>query len=265
MRAAFFVGLALAAAASAVPAAAQAPDAALAARMRAFTAVAADGSNDSVAAFFPRRGDWAWVQTYLPARRGGKVRGGIWRFPGAETLRAIGPDGPACDSFETAGGAGPFEGRLGMQTVLHDEAWRLARGTWFVPPGEPADSPVFVEWRREDGAWVVSAFGDEDIAGGPRLLGRVAGPLAADTTLVPEDAAFFPADTFSVVLQGRRYSRYATPRPLDRARIVRIGLLGRVSIFADRDADRELPDVVYLRTGPDRFQAYETEVARPCQ
>ncbi len=38
----------------------------------------------------------------------------------------------------------------------------VRRGRGAAPPTrEPASSPTFVEWRREDGRWVVSAFGDE--------------------------------------------------------------------------------------------------------
>ncbi|HEX6038818.1 hypothetical protein, partial [Longimicrobium sp.] len=183
---------------------AQAQDATLAARMRAFAEAAPTAPNDSVAAFFPRRGDWTWVQTWIRTDGRGDARTGTWRFSGVETPRAIGPDGPVCNSFEGAGGAGPFEGRLGMQTVIHDGPWRRVRGTRFVPPGEPASSPVFVEWRREDGAWVVSSFGDVGVWS-PRVLGRTAGPLAADTTLLPEDAAYAPADWYVVTLSGRHY------------------------------------------------------------
>jgi hypothetical protein len=253
---------------AAVPAAAQARDAGLDARMRAFAESAPDAPNDSVAAFFPRRGDWTWVQAWQREDGGIEPGAGVWRFSGAETPRAIGAGGPVCDSFESPGGAGPFEGRLGMQTRMHRGPWRRVRGTRFVPPGEPASSPVFVEWRREDGAWVVSSFGDVGIRRGPRLLGRVAGPLTRDTTLLPEDAAFVPADQHVIVLGGRRYAKSGTPRALDaaaRARMVRIGLLGRVSVFTERGADPEMPYAVYLLTTPGLFQAYDTELPRPCQ
>src|SRR5829696_2965225 len=56
----------------------------LAARMRAFMAEIEDQPNTELAAFFPRRGDWTWVQTARNYERGGRTMYvGMWRFPGA--------------------------------------------------------------------------------------------------------------------------------------------------------------------------------------
>jgi hypothetical protein len=242
----------------ALPARAQAPDAALTARMRAFVQAATHAPNDSVAAFFPRRGDWTWVRTSRAHDRRGPPRVGTWRFSGPETLRAIDTGGPACESFDGPGGIGPYEGRFGMQTRLHRGPWRRVRGTRFVPAGESAASPVFVEWRREDGRWVVSALGDADVYF-PRVLGRHVPPGWRDTVGVAEDAAFAPADWYVIPLNGMRYTKYGNPRPLDeadRARLVRIGLYERVSVFATRE-DADWPALVYLLTSPGQFQPYE--------
>lgn len=245
---------------AAPPARAQAPDDALAARMRAFAEAAPDAPNDSVAAFFPRRGDWTWVHTRRPFDAPGPPRVGTWRFGGAEMLRAIGAGGPVCESFDRSfGEIGPHEGRLGIQTRMHRGPWRRVRGTRFVPPGESAASPVFVEWRREDGAWVVSALGDVDVYF-PRLMGRHAPPAWRDTTGVPEDAAFAPADWHVITLGAMRYTKYGIPRPLDeaeRASLARIGLYQRVSVFAERDENPDWPAFVYLLTAPGQFQPYE--------
>ena len=73
------------------------------ARMQAFLREIAEEPNTALAAFFPRRGDWTWVQT-LRDERGRGERTGTWRFPGAETPRAIGDGGPACESFDGGGG-----------------------------------------------------------------------------------------------------------------------------------------------------------------
>ena len=81
--------------ATALPAAAQDG---LAARNEAFLQAAQDANRDSIAAFFPRRGDWTWVQKQVGAPPGRDVS--IWRFAATETMRAIGRDGPACWSFE---------------------------------------------------------------------------------------------------------------------------------------------------------------------
>lgn len=252
--------------AAALPARAQAPDTSLDARMRAFVREIAAEPNTGLAAFFPRRGDWTWVQTMRGERGGERV--GVWRFPGAETVRAIGAGGPACNSFDVGGGEiGPFEGSFGMQTRMHPLPWRRVRGNRFVPRGASAGSPVFVEWRREDGEWVVSAFGDEDVYF-PRVLGWSAGPFSRDTSLVPEDAAFAPADWYTITLDGRRYARYGNPRPLegaDRARLLRLGVLHRVSVYVERGTRPEWPDVVYLPVAPGRFQPYETPAPVPCR
>jgi hypothetical protein len=241
---------------AAPPVRAQVPDGALAARMRAFVEAAPDAPNDSVAAFFPRRGDWAWVHTRRPFDTPGPPRVGTRRFGGAETLRAIGAGGPVCESFDQPGELGPHEGRLGMQALMHRGPWRRVRGTRFVPPGESAASPVFVEWRREDGRWVVSAFGDVDVYF-PRMLGRHAPAAWRDTTGVREDAAFARADWHMITLNGFRYLTYGNPRPVDRSRLARIGVYQGVSVFALQGENPDWPDHVYLLTSPGQFQRYE--------
>jgi hypothetical protein len=165
-----------------------------------------------------------------------------------------------CKSFDHPAGWGPFEERLGMQALTHRRPWRRVRGSRFVPAGESAASPVFVEWRREDGAWVVSAFGDVDVYF-PRVLGRPAshGAFSYDTVGVPEDAAFAPADWYMITVNGLRFPRYGIPRPLneaERASLVRIGLYQGVSVFATRD-QADWPAHVYLLTAPGQFQLYE--------
>lgn len=253
---------------AAAPAAAQeAGDPSLAERMRDFLLEVKETPNTGLAAYFPRRGDWTWVQAVHDARSGVRVGTGTWRFPGAETPRVIGDDGPACDSFDRRSGVGPHEGRFGMQASLHRGPWRRVRGNRFVPPGEPANAPVFVEWRREDGRWVVSAFGDNDVSF-PRLLGRPAGPFSPDTAGIPEDAAFARADWYTVTIDGRRFARYGEPRPLseaERATLARIGVLHGVSVFSDRRRGVAGTGIVYLLAGPGRFQPYETHVGVPCR
>jgi hypothetical protein len=245
---------------------ARAQDNDLAARMRAFVREIQVTPNDGLAAYLPRRGDWTRVQTIglWRARRRVGERVGVWRFPGAETVRVIGEGGPACGSFDTSvGGVGPFEGWLGMQMRMNPQPWRRVRGNRFVPRGASADSPVFVEWRREDGAWVVSAYGEEGFSESvPPVLGRDAprGPFSRDTAGVPEDAAFAPADWYTITVNGQRYPRYGIPRPLneaERARLVRIGLYHGVSVFALRE-EADWPAHVYLLTAPGQFQPYES-------
>lgn len=262
--------LGLAAPGWAQPARTAAADTTLAARMQAFVREIGAEPNDGLARFFPRSGDWSRVQTIYRWRGRSRVgsRVAVWRFPGAETVRVIGAEGPACSSFDTnVGDIGQYEGLLGMQTRLHGQPWRLVRGNRFVPRGEPASSPVFVEWRREDGAWVVSAYGEEgwpeDTS--PRVLGRPAVPFSRDTALVPENAAFAPADWYTVTLDGRRYTKYGNPRPLTTAEVERVAVLGRVSIYVER-GKRSLPqEYVYIPVAPGQFQPYETIVGLPCR
>jgi hypothetical protein len=235
----------------------------LGARMQAFLAEVEDEPNTELAAFFPRRGDWTWVQTIRDEERGGE-RVGIWRFPGAQTLGAIGAGGPVCDSFDGIRGEfGPYEGRFGMQAMLNPGPWRRVRGNRFVPPDAPADSPVFVEWRREDGQWVVSAFGDEDFYF-PGLLGRENDSFARDTALVPEDAAFAPEDWYTITIQGWRSPRFGAPRHLNRAELTRVRVLHRVSVYVKRGSSWETAEVLYLPVAPGRYQAYERPLPRPC-
>jgi len=58
-----------------------------------------------------------------------------------------------------------YEGgqKLGLllEVIMRTGAWRLVGGNRFVPPGAPASSRTFVEWRQEGNRWVISAFGDE--------------------------------------------------------------------------------------------------------
>ncbi len=257
-----FLGCSLAAA---VPLAAQmsasAAETPLAARMQAFLREVEDTPNTELAAFFPRRGDWTWVQTLRDDGRG-STHTGIWRFPAVETARAIGAGGPVCDSFdEPRGEFGPFEGRFGMQAMFNRSGWRRLRGNRFVPPGADAHSPVFVEWRREDGQWVVSAFGDEDVILPDDFMEQRRGPFVPDRTGVAEDAAFAPADWYMITFYGMRLPQYGRPRAMDRASLVRIGQLHGVNVYVERGQE---DGFLYLPSAPGQFQPYERWTPLPC-
>jgi hypothetical protein len=259
----------------AVPLAAQtgAPETMLAARMQAFLGVMQEGTRAQIATFFPRRGDWTWVRT-AQSRLGGGERTEVWRFPGPETLRVIGPEGPACMSFdEPKGEYGPFEGYLRMQALMNRSGWRRVRGNRFVPPDVSARSPVFVEWRREDGEWIVSAFGEEDVyfPEGPRLLGVPAprrGMVGRDTALVPAGAAYAAdADWYVanevITLDGWRYVTYGLPRGFGPGELVRIGTLGRVAVYAAA-GDTAKPEMLMVPVRPGEFQRYQGFRPQPC-
>lgn len=242
---------------SRVPAAAGAP---LGVRMEAFLREVGESPNTGLAAYFPRRGDWTWVQT-LRDDGGGPDRTGIWRFPAAETQRAISDDGPVCDSFEGGGHSGPWEGRLGMYSRLHAGRWRRVRGNRFVPPGADASSRWFVEWRREDGQWVVSAFGDEDFLYTPRPAERPSGPFVRDATPAAKDTVFAPADWYTITLEGMRHPTYGRPRPIARAELVRTGHLFGVNVYVLRGRE---DGFLFLPVAPGQYQPYERWMPRPC-
>ncbi len=147
--------------------------------------------------------------------------------------------------------------------MFNRRPWRRVGGKRFVPPGASARSPVFVEWRREHGRWVVSAFGDEDIYF-PPLLGSEGSAFFRDTAVVPEDAAFAPADWYTITVPYWRSSRYGAPRTLSRDQLTRVGVLNRVSVYVERGSSWDTAGVLYLPVSPGRYQPYERPLPRPC-
>lgn len=132
-------------------------------RMNSFLQAVNRRKADTVATLFPRTGDWTYLHTtYL--ERGRHV--GVRRFRGGEALQAIRARGPLWEPFTIQYEGQPI-GLFAHQVMLRGTAWRRVRGTRFVPPGAPASSGIFVEWRHEEGEWVVSAFGDESFKGRP--------------------------------------------------------------------------------------------------
>lgn len=115
--------------------------------------------------FLPSAGSF----TYLSASHSpGRTSVGTWRFTAADVPRAGDPGGPLSGVFAILVEGQPV-GRLAHQVLHRGTAWRRVHGTRFVPPGAPASSAVFVEWRREGNAWVVSAVGDEAFLDGAPL------------------------------------------------------------------------------------------------
>jgi hypothetical protein len=256
------------------PAVAQEPsgptpaDATLAGRMRAFLAAMQDADEAGIAAFFPRRGDWDWVRTLNGTR--GPRRVVTWRIPGAETGRLIGDGGAGCEEFDAGrGDVGPVEGSFAGEAG-EEEDWRRAGGTRFVPPGASAASPVFVQWRREDGAWVVDAVGD---TGEYRLalLGRPVEMISPDTSLMAEGLAYaadapWYRNNEPLTFGGLRFVKYGLPRPLERAALARVGVLGGVSIYAEAGAAGGTVDgMLYAPVSPGEYQPYTGFGRMPCR
>lgn len=229
-------------------------------RNAAFLRAVKHAPRDSVAAFFPRRGDWTWTQAAEGAPPGHRMT--VWRFAATETLRTIRRGGPVCASFwQSGGGVGPIETVLVMRINRDGTRWRRVAGNRFVPPGESARSPVFVQWRREDSRWVVSTFGDATYWF-PRVLGEFrGGDVVRDTVLrlppTPVYAAEAPwyVESRPITFEGYRYIKYGLPRALADSLITRVGRFGLVGVHtAKRDAAAE---ILYIPVAPGQYQPYE--------
>lgn len=255
----------------ALPLAAQ--RAGLAARMEDLRRSVRSDQRDSVASFFPQRGSWSWVQTVLDSGGNRVVAVGRWRFSAAEARRAIGEGGPLCESFEPEkGGYGPYEGLLGMRLSL-ESPWDRPQSTWrhvgtnrFVPPGEPDHSRIFVEWRREEGRWVISSIGDETLYF-PRVLGRrIVHPEEVQRTATVSASGYTTDAEWLIVLDGFRYTKYGLPRQLSAGDIELVGAKGNVPVYVARGDTRE-PEVLYVPTDASHFQPYQVEHGRsvPCR
>lgn len=140
--------------------------------------------------------------------------------------------------------------------------WRRVRGNRFVPPGAPDRSPVFVEWRRENGEWVISAFGDERYHG-RRLAGRVRSmieripphPLPAEEAYAA--GASWYVNNEPITFEGRRYLKYGLPSKIEERELTWIGVLGRIRVYAERDR-AAAPEVIFVATAPGEFHPYQT-------
>jgi hypothetical protein len=233
-------------------------------RNEAFLRAVRRAPDDSVAAFFPRRGDWTWTRVTEGAPPGHPPA--VWRFAAPETLRTVWRHGPVCNSFRG------FEGYLGNELEMRIEAdgtrWRRVAGNRFVPPGESARSPMFVQWRREDGRWVVSAFG-HGTHWFPRVLGYSRGDdVVPDTVLqlppTPVYAAEAPwyLDSRTIYFKDRRYTKYGLPRAIsDTLSLRRIGRFGRIGVYVDTGS--VYAELLYIPLAPGRYQLYEVGHGAP--
>jgi len=248
----------------AAPARAQAPDA----RMLEFRTAVARLETDSVAAFFPRRGEWSWVRTIRHPGRPDRVE--VRRFPPSETRGVIGRGGAACVSF--AADPNRVEPGALVTEATYALRWRRLPGNRFVPVDAPARSPVFVEWRREDGRWVVSSFGDETFER-PRLLGVEAGMIRRDPVRSPLALPLPSAGHYAgtqpwfaarepLTFEGWPYLMSGPPRALRSGEATRIASLGRVGVYAEAGQEAA-PSVLYLPVDArGEFQPYVSDARR---
>ncbi len=240
--------------------------------MRAFIHAVAEEPRDSVTTYFPKRGDWTWVPAFVYGNR--RVPPGAWRFRGPETLRVLSAGGPVCDSFAQYGGDyGPVEGSFVSRAASGKGRWRRVRGNRFVPPGASAGSPTFVEWRREDGRWVVSSFGDGYLYLGPRLLGRELNEGTRDRPgrpVVPAGTGYAAgAEWYErnelITFEGMRYVKYGLPRPIGDGEVERIGSLGRVALFAEAGMGEQQGVILYIPVSAGQYQPYYPAGGSACE
>lgn len=227
-------------------------------RNEAFLRSVARAPDDSVAAYFPRRGGWTWTQVTEGAPPGYPPT--VWRFAAPETLRTIWRY-PVCQAFVRF--SGPIgNDELEMRIEADGTRWRRVAGNRFVPPGESARSPMFVQWRREGGRWVVSALGHAT-DWFPRVLGYERGPyhVVPDTVLrlppTPAYAAEAPwyVENQTIYFQGISYTKYDLPRAIsDTFPLRRVGRMGRIGVYAEKTGYEEL---LYIPLAPGRYQLYE--------
>ncbi|MFL5384209.1 MAG: hypothetical protein ACJ8GN_16940 [Longimicrobiaceae bacterium] len=224
-------------------------------RNEAFLRAVSRAPDDSVAAFFPRRGDWTWTRVTEGAPPGHPP--GVWRFAAPETLRTVWRYGPVCSSFR--GFENYLWNMLEMRIETDGTRWRRVAGNRFVPPGESARSPLFVQWRREDGRWVVSAFGHAT-SWFPRVLGYSPGDdVVPDTVLPLPPTPVYAAEApwhegWRISFKDRSYTKYGLPRAIsDTLSLRRVGRFGLIGVYTVKDD----ADILYIPLAPGQYQLYE--------
>lgn len=133
-------------------------------RMAGFLAAVQRGPLDSLSSYFPRSGDFTY-ERQSHERQG--ARRGVWRFPASAAHQAI-TRGPLLDILTINVEAQPV-GAFAHQLMHRGSRWRRVRGTRFVPADAAESSALYVQWRREDGEWVISSIGDESFGEGVPL------------------------------------------------------------------------------------------------
>lgn len=118
------------------------------------------GPDERLKEFFPAPGEFTYVHT---AHQADGPRTDSTRFTLADTaaLRTFFHRVLDIDYH------GQTVGLFAHQVLSRGIRWRRVAGTTrFVPPDAPDDAAIFVEWRLEDGRWVISSMGDESFPSG---------------------------------------------------------------------------------------------------
>ena len=239
------------------------------ARMHDFVE-ALQGDREQLEDFFPRRDPWTWIVTTRSL--GGRVAVERREFRGFETLAAMEPSGRLCETFAFGADVGSVQSlmhRLRMDPL----PWRLVDGRRFVPPRASPRSATFVEWRREDRRWVVSAIGEERTAA-PRVLGRPMNLLVRDSTAGDPVTLPLPADA-AVAAGTRWFAAYepiiagdmmltanGPPRAVPAEFLTRVGTVNGVAAYVETGAGLEVVYIPVTRDGS--FQPYQFMTSSGC-
>jgi hypothetical protein len=226
--------------------------------MRAFTQNFDDHATD----YFPRRGTWDYVSRTRDHT--GRAHDGIYRIPAAQTDSAM--NGPLCAQFRYADAV--LVGSLVEYAVLRETHWQRVSPTRFEPREPDNGATVFVDWRKEDGRWVIATIGslNDYVPSAPRpvpspdtLVGRYPRlPFPADGRFAGETDWF--RENQGIVIRDHRYTKYGQPRELRERDVVYYATYEGVPVYAEPSAlgPWRAPIIVYLpvdRTGS--FQPYE--------
>jgi hypothetical protein len=246
-------------------------EAALRARTRAFLRAVEGDSLEAVRRYFPRRGDWTWISTEhgpgIPRREG------RWRFTGAETLRALRNGAPVCESFRQAAGEyGPQAGTLADALAEHGTDWRHVRGTRFAPRASSRRPYTYVEWRREDGSWVIATLADEAFlyphAASRPLLGHPLVPASRREASLLRPGVFAPTEGYAggeswyeqhlpIEFDGYRYFKYGRPAAIADHELARVGSLGRIGLYREAGTTGT-PTHLYVPVRPGEYVPFQT-------
>ncbi|HEY7770908.1 hypothetical protein, partial [Longimicrobium sp.] len=213
---------------------------------------------------------WVWIVTTRSLS--GRVAVERREFRGSETVTAVEPSGPLCETFAFGGDVGSVES-LVHRVRVDPLPWRLVDGRRFVPPGASPRSATFVEWRIEDRRWVVSAIGEERTAA-PRLLGRPVNLLVRDSTAgqpltlpLPADAGVaagtrWLAEYEPIVAGDMMLTVNGEPRSVPADLLTRVGTVNGVAAYGETGAGLEVVYVPVTRDGS--FQIYQFMTSSGC-
>jgi hypothetical protein len=214
--------------------------------------------------FFPARGVWTWRQTF----HGENETHGEWRFTAAD----VQPASEYC---------GPLWGTLGHSIHamrVSSLVFQAFEGRWSVSGPRRYSSTARardqvigradVEWRLEDGRWVISEIEQHDYAEPPRPPDSLALAMERDRGRSPEasdvtaDTTQWFRDNEPISVDRHRYSKYGLPRSLERHEIQQYGWVDSIRVYTE--AGSSCPTVVYVPVGPFEYQPYQTEALECC-